>query len=136
MEIMKQVNVAAAIIINNDKILCVQRGPNKLEYISKKFEFPGGKIESGESPQETVVREIYEELKMNVAVEQDFLIVNHEYPDFKIQMHAFICSTPTREFELSEHISFKWLNVSELKQLDWAAADIPIVNKLVEEMAR
>lgn len=132
---MKQVNVAAAIIINNNRILCVQRGPNKFEYISKKFEFPGGKIEAGESPQETVVREIHEELKMEVTVEQDFLTVNHEYPDFKIQMHSFICSTLTRELELSEHISFKWLDVSELKQLDWAAADIPIVDKLIKELA-
>lgn len=131
---MKQVKVAAAIIINNGKILCVQRGPNKFDYISEKFEFPGGKVEAGELPSDTVVREIHEELKMNIAVEQDFLTVNHEYPDFKIQMHSFICSTPTRELELSEHISFKWLDVSELGELDWAAADVPIVNKLFKEL--
>ncbi len=131
---MKQVKVAAAIIINNGKILCVQRGPNKFDYISEKFEFPGGKIEAGELPSDTVVREIHEELKMNIAVEQDFLTVNHEYPDFKIQMHSFICSTPTRELELSEHISFKWLDVSELGDLDWAAADVPIVDKLIKEL--
>lgn len=131
---MKQVKVAAAIIINNGKILCVQRGLNKFDYISEKFEFPGGKIEAGELPSDTVVREIHEELKMNIAVEQDFLTVNHEYPDFKIQMHSFICSTPTRELELSEHISFKWLDVSELGDLDWAAADVPIVDKLIKEL--
>lgn len=131
---MKQLKVAAAIIINNGKILCVQRGPNKFDYISEKFEFPGGKIEAGELPSDTVVREIHEELKMNIAVEQDFLTVNHEYPDFKIQMHSFICSTPTRELELSEHISFKWLDVSELGDLDWAAADVPIVDKLIKEL--
>lgn len=131
---MKQVKVAAAIIINNGKILCVQRGPNKFDYISEKFEFPGGKIEAGELPSDTVVREIHEELKMNIAVEQDFLTINHEYPDFKIQMHSFICSTPTRELELSEHISFKWLDVSELWDLDWAAADVPIVDKLIKEL--
>lgn len=131
---MKQVKVAAAIIINNGKILCVQRGPNKFDYISEKFEFPGGKIEAGELPSDTVVREIHEELKMNIAVEQDFLTINHEYPDFKIQMHSFICSTPTRELELSEHISFKWLDVSELGDLDWAAADVPIVDKLIKEL--
>ncbi|WP_296206071.1 (deoxy)nucleoside triphosphate pyrophosphohydrolase [Psychrobacter sp. UBA3962] len=131
---MKQLKVAAAIIINNGKILCVQRGLNKFDYISEKFEFPGGKIEAGELPSDTVVREIHEELKMNIAVEQDFLTVNHEYPDFKIQMHSFICSTPTRELELSEHISFKWLDVSELGDLDWAAADVPIVDKLIKEL--
>ncbi|WP_011961138.1 (deoxy)nucleoside triphosphate pyrophosphohydrolase [Psychrobacter sp. H7-1] len=131
---MKQVKVAAAIIINNGKILCVQRGPNKFDYISQKFEFPGGKIEAGELPSDTVVREIHEELKMNISVEEDFLVVNHEYPDFKIQMHSFICSTPTRELELSEHISFKWLDVSELEALDWAAADLPIVDRLIKEL--
>ncbi|SJM36611.1 8-oxo-dGTP diphosphatase [Psychrobacter pasteurii] len=131
---MKQLKVAAAIIINNGKILCVQRGLNKFDYISEKFEFPGGKIEAGELPSDTVVREIHEELEMNIAVEQDFLTVNHEYPDFKIQMHSFICSTPTRELELSEHISFKWLDVSELWDLDWAAADVPIVDKLIKEL--
>ena len=131
---MKQLKVAAAIIINNGKILCVQRGLNKFDYISEKFEFPGGKIEAGELPSDTVVREIHEELKMNIAVEQDFLTVNHEYPDFKIQMHSFICSTPTRELELSEHISFKWLDVSELGDLDWAAADVPSVDKLIKEL--
>jgi len=131
---MKQVKVAAAIIINNGKILCVQRGPNKFDYISQKFEFPGGKIEAGELPSDTVVREIHEELKMNISVAEDFLVVNYEYPDFKIQMHSFICSTPTRELELSEHISFKWLDVSELEALDWAAADLPIVDRLIKEL--
>ena len=131
---MKKVKVAAAIIINNSKILCVQRGVNKFAYISKKFEFPGGKIEAGELPSETVIREVNEELKMNIAVEKAFLVVNHQYPDFQIEMHSFICSTPTRELELSEHISFQWLDISQLSTLDWAAADIPIVDKLIQEL--
>lgn len=132
---MKQVKVSAAVIINNNKILCVQRGANKFEYISNKFEFPGGKIEVGELPSGTVIREIYEELKMTISVEKEFLTVVHEYPDFKIQMHSFICSTPTRDLELSEHIACKWLAVNELNTLDWAAADIPIVDKLIKELA-
>lgn len=133
---MKQVEVSAAIIINNKKILCVQRGPNKFEYISNKFEFPGGKVESGELPSDAAIREIYEELKMTISVEREFLTVNHIYPDFKIKMHSFICSTLTQELELSEHISFQWLDKSELKFLDWAAADIPIVDKLIKELER
>lgn len=131
---MKEVKVSAAIIINDDKILCVQRGTNKFEYISKKFEFPGGKIEDGESPSETVIREIYEELSMTISVEKEFITVVHQYPDFKIQMHSFICSTPTQDLELSEHIACKWLAVNELNTLDWAAADIPIVDKLIKEL--
>ena len=126
---MKQLKVAAAIIINNGKILCVQRGLNKFDYISEKFEFPGGKIEAGELPSDTVVREIHEELKMNIAVEQDFLTVNHEYPDFKIQMHSFICSTPTRELELSEHISFKWLDVIPILKNNTQVAPLPLSDR-------
>lgn len=133
---MKQVEVSAAIIINNKKILCVQRGSNKFEYISNKFEFPGGKVESGELPSDAAIREIYEELKMTISVEREFLTVNHRYPDFNIKMHSFICSTLTKELELSEHISFQWLGKSELKFLDWAAADIPIVDKLIKELER
>ena len=68
---MKKVNVSAANIINKDKILCVQRGKNKLDYISNKFEFPGGKIEAGELPTETVVREILEELNMSIKVDKE-----------------------------------------------------------------
>jgi 8-oxo-dGTP diphosphatase len=130
---MKKVNVSAAIIINKDKILCVQRGKNKLDYISNKFEFPGGKIEAGELPSETVVREILEELNMSIKVDKKFLTVEHDYPDFHLTMHSYICTSKTNQVELSEHISYKWLLRHELKQLDWAAADIPIVDLLSKQ---
>jgi len=131
---MKKVVVSAAIIINNDKVLCVQRGKNKLDYISNKFEFPGGKIEPGELPSQTVVREILEELNMTIKVEKEFLTVEHNYPDFHLKMYSYICSSNTNEVELSEHISYKWLRKNELGQLDWAAADIPIVDLLSKQM--
>ena len=126
----KKVIVVAAIIMNNDKILCVQRGENKLEYISKKYEFPGGKIELDETREQTVVREIQEELKMEITPNQDFLTVEHEYPDFFLTMHSFICSCDDPTVHLTEHIDYKWLTISELNGLDWAEADIPIVDKL------
>ena len=129
---MKQVEVVAAIIQHNDKILCVQRGENKLSYISKKYEFPGGKIELGESKEETIIREIKEELNMEISVIKEFITVNHEYPDFYLTMHSYICSCETTTLTLTEHIDYKWLSISEMDQLDWAAADIPIVNKLVK----
>ena len=72
---MKEVSVVAAIIKHNDKILCVQRGENKLSYISKKYEFPGGKIEQGETLEETVIREIEEELKMTIKTESCYITV-------------------------------------------------------------
>jgi 8-oxo-dGTP diphosphatase len=129
---MKQVEVAAAIIQHNDKILCVQRGENKLSYISKKYEFPGGKIEQGESKEETIKREIREELNMEISVINEFITVNHQYPDFNLTMHSFICHCDSTELTLTEHIDYKWLSRGEMEELDWAAADIPIVNKLVK----
>jgi 8-oxo-dGTP diphosphatase len=128
---MKQIEVVAAIIINDSKILCVQRNENKLEYISKKYEFPGGKMELGESKQETIRREIFEELKMDIQVQEEFLTVTHQYPDFLLTMHSFICSCKDPKVTLTEHIDYKWLSKSELFSLDWAAADIPIVKKLI-----
>lgn len=129
---MKEVEVVAAIIQHNDKILCVQRGENKLPYISKKYEFPGGKIEQGESKEETIKREIREELNMEISVIKEFITVNHEYPDFILTMHSYICSCENTSVTLTEHIDYKWLSIGEMEELDWAAADIPIVNKLVK----
>ena len=132
---MKQVVVVAAIIQANEKVLCVQRGLNKLDYISQKWEFPGGKIEDGETEPSALEREIREELKLDVAVADKFLTVNHAYPDFHLTMEAYLCAPETGglpELSLTEHLDYKWLAVQsdEFVSLDWAAADIPIVNAL------
>ena len=127
---MKQIEVVAAIIINDDKILCVQRNENKLPYISKKYEFPGGKMEPGETKKDAIKREILEELEMDIDVKEEYLTVTHQYPDFMIVMHSFICNSMDRKISLTEHIDYKWLKKDELEKLDWAAADIPIVEKL------
>jgi len=128
---MKQIEVVAAVIIHESKILCVQRNVNKYEYISKKYEFPGGKIEAGESQENALLREIKEELNLPIYIKEKFLTVVHEYPDFELTMHSFLCECKTRNLNLTEHIDFKWLDKIELPQLDWAAADLPIVNKLI-----
>ena len=128
---MKNIEVVAAIILFNNKILCVQRNKNKYDYISYKFEFPGGKVEIGETNVEALRREIKEELEMDIIIQKHFLTVDHEYPDFKLTMHSFICSCANRDLTLTEHIDFKWLNKDQMKSLDWAAADIPIVDKLI-----
>lgn len=128
----KIVEVAAAIIIYDDKILCVQRGENKLSYISKKYEFPGGKIEQGESMEQTIIREIDEELHMKIEPKQRFITVEHEYPDFNLIMHSFKCTCNHKNLTLTEHLDFKWMSIENLKSLDWAAADIPIVNELLK----
>ena len=128
---MKRIEVVAAIIINNDKILCMQRGQNTYHYISNKFEFPGGKVENNETKVESLKREILEELNMEIEPIQEFMTVFHQYPDFELTMHSFICTCKNTNLTLTEHRSFKWLNRKELAQLDWAAADIPIVEKLM-----
>ena len=128
---MKKVEVVAAVIFHNNKILCVQRGENKYNYIAFKYEFPGGKVESGETNEAAIKREILEELNLEISIDSQFLTVNHEYPDFILTMHSFICFCDNPSIELSEHIDFKWLDKTELKTLDWAAADVPIVDKLI-----
>ena len=129
---MKKVEVVAAVILFEDKILCVQRPTSKLSYISEKFEFPGGKIEEGETKEQALKRELIEELNITPKIENQFLTVVHQYPDFELTMHSFICKANTLVVTLNEHISMKWLNKDEMKSLDWAAADIPIVDKLID----
>jgi 8-oxo-dGTP diphosphatase len=128
---MKKIEVVAAIIYFENKILCVQRPKNKLLYISEKFEFPGGKIEQGETQKDALKRELFEELNITTDIQALFLTVVHKYPDFELTMHSYICEVQTKELTLNEHIAQEWLTLSELKKLDWAAADIPIVNKLI-----
>lgn len=129
---MKTIEVVAAIVFHQGKVLCVQRGISELNYISEKFEFPGGKLESNETLEQAIAREIAEELKMSVCVKRHFLTVEHSYPDFNLIMHSFICYTNSCNLVLTEHLQALWLRIDELDNLDWAAADIPIVQKLKE----
>jgi 8-oxo-dGTP diphosphatase len=130
---MKKIEVVAAIIYFDDEILCVQRPENKLNYISEKFEFPGGKIEKGESKEEALKRELIEELNfIPRKIDDLFLTVVHEYPDFELTMHSFKCYSETKDIQLNEHISSEWLTIKNIDKLDWAEADIPIVNRLIE----
>ena len=128
---MKQIEVVAAIIQFENKFLCVQRGEDKYDYISLKYEFPGGKIEPGESLNQALEREIKEELQYDICVKEKFLTVEHQYPDFQLKMHSYLCSAVHTNLTLTEHINYRWLEVNQLDELDWAAADIPIVEKLM-----
>ena len=130
---MKSIEVVAAIIYFGHKILCVQRPKNKYNYISEKFEFPGGKIEQGETKKEALKRELREELNISPKIKSIFSKVVHQYPDFELTMHGFKCITKSKDFKLTEHISYKWLTKDKLGNLDWAAADIPISNKLMND---
>lgn len=130
---MKSIEVVAAIIQNQGQTLCVQRGPAKFDYISYKFEFPGGKVEKGESGKQAIIRELKEELHLRVLQADYFMTVEHSYPDFHITMHAYLCPVKNRNIVLTEHINAKWLPIDNLLELDWAAADVPFVKKLMEK---
>jgi 8-oxo-dGTP diphosphatase len=133
---MKSVSVVAAVICNKSKVLCVQRGFNKYDYINRKWEFPGGKIEPNETPEDAIHREIIEELRLEVRVELELINIVHQYPDFLLRMQVYSCSLISNKGEpvvvLSEHLDYKWLSPrsQQFLSLDWAAADIPIVKLL------
>ncbi len=129
---MKHYEVVAAVIEYDNKILCMQRNKANFDYVSYKFEFPGGKVEVGEENHTALERELKEEMDMNVNIsaKDHLLTVDHTYPDFAITMHAYLCKVGRSDFVMKEHISFKWLSVSELDVLDWAEADKPIVEFL------
>ncbi|EOB1206911.1 TPA: (deoxy)nucleoside triphosphate pyrophosphohydrolase [Photobacterium damselae] len=126
----KQIEVVAAVLMNGGQFLAVQRGESKLSYVSKKWEFPGGKVEAGETLVAAITRELEEELRITIAEPQFLLTVEHSYPDFDITMHCFVVNVPTRELELTEHLDSRWLNKDQLWDLDWAAADVPAVEML------
>ncbi len=127
---MKKIEVVAAVIVNEkNEIFCARRkneGP-----LALKWEFPGGKIEKGESLTEALVREIEEEFSTKIKVNDFIMTVKHQYETFHITMHAFFATVINGDLVLNEHTDFKWLKNEELFSLDWAEADIPIVKALV-----
>ncbi|RPA65445.1 (deoxy)nucleoside triphosphate pyrophosphohydrolase [Aerococcus agrisoli] len=127
---MKDIYVVGAILVRDGKILCAQRGGEKsLAYL---WEFPGGKIETGETPQTALHRELTEELKIDVTVSGDiFDTTAYEYDFGRVHLSTIICPLNAGvEPVLTEHVAIKWLAPSELDQLDWAPADQPTVAKL------
>ena len=130
---MKHIEVVAGIIEYNDKILCMQRDKGKFDYVSFKWEFTGGKIEEGETKEEALKRELREEMEMDVEITNHFLDISHEYPDFTMNMYVFKCKAKSEKFVMNVHHDFKWLPLTEISSLDWAPADKPAVEKLLEE---
>jgi 8-oxo-dGTP diphosphatase len=129
---MKQIHVAAAIIQQEDTIFVAQR-KNSGE-LALKWEFPGGKLEEGESGEEAIVREIKEELSVDISVKRHFMRVSHQYEKFFLTMDAYLCTLENGTIYLSEHVDSRWINGENMMELDWAAADIPIAKKLQSEL--
>ena len=133
---MKHIEVVAAIIVRGGKILCVKRGRGVYEYVSLKYEFPGGKVEEGEKEEDALRREIREELKLEIEINRHFMTVNHLYPDFEITLHSYLCTLREDSFEiaLTEHIDYKWLEGKELFSVEWAPADVAICQSLMQQL--
>ena len=125
----RSIKVVAAIITEGEKFFATQRG-----YGAWKdwWEFPGGKVEAGETPEEALVREIREELDTTVSVDEFLMTVEYDYPEFHISMDCFLCSVISGELTLLEHESARWLPLSDPLQVKWLPSDIEVINKLAE----
>ena len=126
---MKTIEVAAAIIVKDNRIFATQRGYGEFK---DGWEFPGGKIEPGESAQEALVREIREELDVDIRVGKLLETVEYDYPEFHLTMHCFICELLSEEIVLKEHEDARWLKKEELDTVDWLPADVGVIGKIFE----
>ena len=129
---MKRIEVVAAVILQDGKVFATQRGYGDYK---DGWEFPGGKIESGESRELAVVREIREELATTVSVDKFLTTVEHDYPTFHLTMHCFLCSVVSRNLQLLEHEDCRWLDATTLLSVDWLPADIAVLH-IVENLLR
>lgn len=117
------INVVAAVVKEGDKYLCMQRPRSRRRYISEHWEFPGGKVEEGESGHEALVREIKEEMDWDIYVGRRIGTVEHSYRDFDIRLTAYWCRGSEGEFKLLQHLDAKWLTREEMEDLKWTEAD-------------
>ena len=127
MTVRKHYNVVAAVIEVGGRVLCMQRGVTRYSYTSHLWEFPGGKIEPGETPEQALHRELLEEMNMDVEVHELLATVTHDYPDFTITLAAYRCTAADRDFVMREHAASRWLPWNELPSLDWCAADARLI---------
>ena len=124
---MKQIEVVAAIIRKGDRIFATQRGYGEWQ---DWWEFPGGKMEAGETPEEALVREIREELSAEISVDEFLCTVEYDYPAFHLTMHCYLCSLVTEALHLNEHEAAKWLTKDELDGVNWLPADVIVVQTI------
>lgn len=127
---MKTYHVVAAIIKQDDRIFATQRGYGDYK---DGWEFPGGKIEPGETPEQALVREIHEELDMTIEINRHVIDVSYDYPEFHLEMGCFLCSITDGTPHLLEHEAAKWLQPSQIETVDWLPADILVVSALKEQ---
>jgi len=118
------IEVACAIITDGERVLAAQRSEEMPHPL--KWEFPGGKLKPGETPENCIIREIREELGVEITVQKLLPSVKHTYRTSKIKLIPFVCHIKGGEISLSEHKSYRWVHRSELKQIDWLEADVDV----------
>lgn len=123
----KRIEVVAAIIFDQEKVFATQRGYGEFK---DGWEFPGGKMEQGETPEQALKREIREELDVEIGVGQLFDTVEFDYTNFHLTMHCFLCTIKSGELVLKEHEAAKWLSKESLDSVDWLPADKGLIEKL------
>ena len=128
---MKTIRVVAAIIIEQGKVFATQRGYGEFK---DGWEFQGGKIELGETPEAAIVREIKEELDTEIEVVKLLDTVEYDYPQFHLSMDCFICKIKSGDLVLKEHEAAKWLTKENLDSVDWLPADLSLIEKIRYEM--
>ena len=124
---MKQIEVVAAVIRRGDSIFATQRGYGEWQ---DWWEFPGGKVEQGETPEEALCREIREELSAEISVDSFLCTVEYDYPKFHLTMHCYLCSLLSDALHLNEHEAARWLAPAELDTVRWLPADIQVIEQL------
>ena len=128
---MKTIKVVAAIIRDKDRIFATQRGYGEFK---DGWEFPGGKIEEGETPENALIREIREELDTEISVGEKITCVEYDYPKFHLSMDCFWAEIVSGDLVLKEHEAAKWLSRNELDSVDWLPADLELIEKIKEQM--
>ena len=129
---MKHIEVVAAIIRKDNKIFATQRGYGDFK---DWWEFPGGKMEPGETPEEALKREIQEELSTDISVDKFLCTVDYDYPQFHLTMHCYFCSLLSEALHLNEHEAAKWLSKDELNSVKWLPADLEVVEKVLYQIS-
>lgn len=130
---MKTVEVAAAIIRRGDKLFATQRGYGPWKDF---WEFPGGKVERGETPEQALLREIREELDAEIRIDKFLTTIDWDYPDFHLTMHCYVCSLLTESLHLNEHEAARWLSADDLDTVQWLPADYILLPLLADELKR
>lgn len=125
---MKTIKVVAALMVENNKVLIAARKKGEFEGL---WEFPGGKIEEGETPEDALKREIMEEMEIKIDVNSYLMTREYDYPNFHLSMKCFICTPLSDHIHLNDHLGYKWIEIKKDSSINWVPADEEIFNQLI-----